>query len=368
MRKLLLLLFSFITVQTQAQLLVNLQLPVIGLSTKNQLWNMVLINTSNEVLRLKVNLIFTDATNNQMVMTASTTQFNLSTGSHALQINDFMPVTYNVVNSNYNIDNNPNGFLPVGQFNVCYQFDKFVSDIYERVTEECETVEIEPASPPILVFPEDQAVIEFPRPVFNWLPPSPVNFFSNLGYDLRLVEVVGNQSTADAMQQNIALFAQQNLTTLAIPYSASLPALDTGKLYAWQITAKNNGSFVAKSDIWSFRVGQFGSAGNNYPNSGPFAKLKRDGYINYFLCSGRLQVEYDNYTDDDTVAVAVYDLSNQQVAIALDSNYLVLKPGQNLIDINLTDNNAFSNNHIYQFELINSRKEKWIGKFYFKRE
>src|SRR5688572_25109742 len=126
MRKLIFLLFTFLFVaSSQAQLLVNLQLPVIGITTKSQLWNMVLVNTSNTVLQLKVSMVFTDQTNNQVVLTGSSVQFNLSPGSHAMQASDFIPVVYNVASNNYGVDNNPNGFLPIGQFNVCYQFDKF---------------------------------------------------------------------------------------------------------------------------------------------------------------------------------------------------------------------------------------------------
>lgn len=368
MRKILLLVFcAIIATQLNGQLLVNLQIPTIGLSTKPQLWNMVLVNTGSQSLQVRVNLLFTDITNNQAVLTATSGLFSLSPGTHALQTNNFLPITYNVVNSNYNITSDPNGFLPIGHFSVCYQFEKFVSDFYEQIAEECETVEIEPVSPPLLVYPEDEAMLETSRPVFTWLPPAPMTYFSSLSYDIRLVEAIGNQSPEDAIQQNIAIFTQQNIANLVTAYPSSLSALDTGKLYAWQITANNNNSFVAKSDIWTFRIGYFGSTGNSLNNGEPFARLRKDGNINYFLCTGVLQFEYDNYLNDDTVTLAVYDLGNNYAQMELDSNHLVLQHGQNLITADFSENNSFQNDHIYQVELINSRREKWIGKFYFRR-
>jgi hypothetical protein len=370
MRKTYVLLFSVLfSVVLQAQVLVNLQLPVIGLSTKNQLWNMVLVNTGRETMQLRGSLIFTDQATNQVVMTASTSEFKLLPGSHVFQVNDFSPIIYSIVNSSYGIDNNPNGFLPVGRFTVCYQFDRFVSDAYEKFTEECEMAEVEPVSPPQLIFPEDQGVLEFPQPVFSWLPPSPMNFFNQLSYDLRMVKLEGRQLPADAMQQNIALFSQQNINMLSLPYPASSPALDTGVVYAWQITAKNNGKEIAKSDVWSFSIKKFSAAADKLLRGGFFAKLKNaDGPVNYFLCSGKLQVAYDNYTDDDSVSVAVTDLSSARTKMTLDSNYLKLKRGLNFIEIDLVQKKVFSNDHIFEFELINSRSERWIGKFFLRRK
>lgn len=358
---------AFIASQVKAQLVANLQLPPVALTLKSQLWNMTLVNSTGQNLRLKVDVTLTDITNNITVMTASSAEFNLAAGTRQMQLTDFMPVVYNVVSASYNIDNNPNGFLPIGHFNVCYQFLKIINDYTETLTEECETAEIEPLSPPVLIFPEDEAVIEFPRPVFNWIPPAPANLFSNLSYDMRLVEVTGIQVPADAIQQNIALFAQQNINAQSIVYPAGLPALDTGKLYAWQVTANNNNSFVAKSDIWVFRVGSFGSSGHEYVSGEAFAKLKMEGISNYFLCKGMLKFHYDNHPNDDSVSIAIYDLNEPQTAVYADNNYQV-QPGQNFKQVDISTLQGFTDGHFYLIELINSRKEKWTGKFLYKRE
>jgi hypothetical protein len=244
-----LLLFTGLLVKAEAQLVVNLQLPPIALTLKTQLWTMALINTGGGNLQLKADVTLTDVTSNVLVMTASTGEFQLVPGTRQMQSTDFMPFVYNVASSAYNIDNSPNGFLPVGHYTICYQFSKITGDNVEVIAEECESIEIEPLSPPLLVYPEEEAVLEMTRPVFNWLPPAPLNLFSNLSYDFRLVEVINTQSAADAVQQNIALFAMSNIVTQSIPFPSGLPALDTAKLYAWQVTAKNNNSFIAKSGV-----------------------------------------------------------------------------------------------------------------------
>jgi hypothetical protein len=353
--------------QAKSQLAVNLQLPPVALTLKNQLWNMTLVNTSGQTMRLKVDITFIDVTNNLTVMTGSSTEFDLAAGTRQMQANDFLPITYNVTSTNYNIDNSPGGFLPIGHFNVCYQFSRYSTGHAETLTEECETVEIEPLSPPILVFPEDEAVIETTRPVFNWIPPAPANLFSNLTYDLKLVEVVGSQVPADAIQQNIALFSAQSVNAPTTVYPSGLPALDTGKLYAWQVTAKSNGSFIAKSDTWVFRLAssendvQLNQAGE------AFAKLRLNMDANYFLCKGTLRFYYDNHSNDDSVKISIFDLNEPQTALLKDDKY-ALQPGQNLKELDLQDMPGFTNNHYYRIELVNSRQEKWEGRFLYKKD
>jgi hypothetical protein len=352
----------------KAQLIVNLQLPPVALTLKNQLWSMTLINTGGQVLTIKTDITVTDVANNMLVLSASSAEYMLAAGTRQMQSSDFMPLVYNVNSANYTIDNNPNGFLPVGNFMICYQFSKITGDNVEMIAEECETIEVEPLSPPLLVFPEDDAVLESTRPVFNWIPPTPFNLFSNLSYDFRLVEVGSMQVASDAIQQNIAVYAQQNIATQVTIYPAGLPALDTGKVYAWQVTAKSNNSFVAKSDVWVFKIGQFGSEGQVYNSGESFAKLKMSGNINYFLCKGKLRFYYDNYLNDDTVQLAIYDMAELQTPLPLDSNYLRLQPGQNLKEIDILTKNEFRDDHLYHLVLTNSHNEKWIVKFYYKKE
>jgi hypothetical protein len=360
-----LLLATGFIVQGRSQLVVNLQLPPIALTLKNQLWNMALINNGG-ILHIKADITITDQANNVLVLTGSSAEFTLATGTRQMQAADFMPLAYNVSNANYGIDNNPNGFLPAGRFTICYQFSKITGDNIEVIAEECEAIEIDPLSPPLLIFPENGAMLETNRPVFNWLPPAPFSLFGNLSYDLRLVEVGLTQVADDAIQQNIAVYAQQNIYNPVTVYPAGLPALDTGKLYAWQVIVKSNNSFIAKSDTWEFRIGHFGSIGEQYNTGEPFAKLKANGSTNYFLCTGTLRFYYDNYLNDDTVKLNIYEVNDMQKTIQLENNFLILGAGQNLKQIDIQAIQGIRRDQIYLLELINSRREKWIARFLFK--
>jgi hypothetical protein len=214
--------FTCLLFITKAQVLVNLQLPQAGLQVKSQLWNMSLVNTGSEVLNIKLDMTLTDVATGQMVLSGSSRIFSLPAGAKQIQISDLVPIQYNVLNGTYNINTNPNGFLPVGIFNACFSILKRNSETLDKISEDCETIEVEPASPPFLSMPDDGSAIDQSRPLFTWLPPSPAYLFNNLKYELKLVEVNNNQNPADAIQNNLALVQQSYISNNTYQYPSSL--------------------------------------------------------------------------------------------------------------------------------------------------
>jgi hypothetical protein len=349
-----------------AQVIINLQLPQTGLNVKSQLWNMTLTNTGTTPLSVKINMIMTDIASGQQVLSGSTNILYLQQGSKIIQYNDVIPVNYSVLNNNYTIDASPNGFLPIGNFNVCYEIAKKGGRGFETMAEDCATIEVEPASPPYLNLPDDEAEIEEKRPFFTWLPPAPLSLFNNLTYTFRLVEVFKNQSSAAAIQQNFPIVLQQHISGLTFQYPFSNTILDTGKIYAWQIAASNNNLPVAKTDVWTFKIKP---PVNNtvYPRETPYFKLKTALSSAYFVCDGVLKFEYTNEVNDSIVQVKIYDVTKQDIKlIKLDSDLINVKYGQNLVDIDLSNNKYFISGHLYTVELINSKQENWNGKFEYK--
>ncbi|MCP2937171.1 hypothetical protein NK983_31220, partial [Salmonella enterica subsp. enterica serovar Typhimurium] len=85
------------------------------------------------------------------------------------------------------------------------------------------------------LIPADSEHVELTRPFFTWIPPTPLNLFSNLNYSWTLVEVQPTQSAADAIQQNIPVLSQTGLLTTNFQYPPGMAELDTGKTYAWRV-------------------------------------------------------------------------------------------------------------------------------------
>lgn len=352
---------------TRAQVVMNLQLPPAGLTVKSQLWNLSVVNTANQTMQCQIELSMTSVAGNQPVLTATTRVLDFPKGLRQLHAGEVAPVTYNVLASGYNVDASPEGFLPVGTFQLCYSLVRVDLENSERIAEECETVVIEPISPPLLVSPSDSDAVELTRPLFNWLPPSPYQLFNHLVYDFSLVEVQALQTGAEAIQQNIPLERGNNLNVTTLQYPAALPALDTGKLYAWQITALSGGSEVAKSEVWTFRV---------KPNTMDslkhrpvyYLRMKREADAAYAVCYGALYYEYLNESNDRQIPFSVYDMGDAaRKALPLDSALIDLHFGQQLGRLDFSQNNLLKDKHIYLLEFVNSRKEHWYLKFQYRK-
>jgi hypothetical protein len=352
-----------------AQVIISLQLPPMGLTIKPQLWNLSLINTTTADMQVRVEMVMTDVSNNQRVLTGTSKLLLLPRGVKQLQMSDVTPITYNAGSPGYSVDASPNGFLPVGLFNICYTVIKFENDNNERLGEECETLEIEPISPPQLILPLDEEQLDITRPFFAWIPPSPYNTLNSLLYDWVLVEVQSTHSASDALQQNVPILSQQNVSFTTFQYPLSSPELDTSKLYAWRITAKNNMTAIGNSETWSFRVRKYGvDTATNRPSVINFSKLKKAEDAAYSICTGVLRFEYLHEYRDDSIRVSITDISDSQRKIlTLENQNLPVTFGQSFHQMDLRNNSGLVDKHLYLVEVVNARQEKWFLKFEFRK-
>jgi hypothetical protein len=369
MKKLIFLNLSlFVLSWCQAQVVVNIQLPATGLTLKSQLWNLSLVNTGQE-MNVQIEMTMTDASNSQRVLTAVSRIFKLQRGAKQVQVSDLLPIVYTPGSPGYNVDARPDGFLPIGIFHVCYGITVYINDRTEQLTEDCETIEIEPISPPQLVLPADNEHVDLTRPFFTWLPPTPFNLFNNLVYDWVLVEVQPMQSAADALQQNIPVLTQQNIAYASLQYPLSAPELDSSKLYAWRVTAKNNLSPIAVSEVWLFKVKQYGIDATTRKTAGSYSRLRRMEDASYIISNGIVRFEHLNELANSEATISIYDVSHpKRRELSLDSTNYALKYGQNFIEINLDENSKLTDRHVYLLELTNARNERWYLKFEYRAD
>ena len=369
MRKIIILLMiAFPGLRAASQLVVNLQTPPSGFTYKPQLWTMLLTNTGNAAISLHIEVSLTPAGSSQQVVTGATNVFLLAPGTTQINASLLSPIQYNVLNNAYALDPNPYGLLPMGHFNACFNFFRHNTDNVQELSEQCEEIFVEPLSPPQLVYPFDQTAIDETHPQFTWLPPVPVNLFNHLGYDLELVEVNTNQSAPDAIQQNIPLFQQSNLTATSLLYSLSAPALEYGKNYAWRIIAKANGSPVGTSETWQFSLKHYGTLTATSPTEMPYVKLKKAPESGYALFISELKFDYVNETADSIWNIKVSDLTTiERNSISLDMDTIKLAPGPNLVRYTAPDASFFIDRHFYLLEIFNARNETWRLRFEFRK-
>jgi hypothetical protein len=362
MKKLVLIVSSFLpAVFSFGQVALNPQIPPSGLRVKSQLWNLSLVNTSTATLQVRVEMTMTDVSNNQRVLSGVSNSIVLPRGMKQLQPSNLSPIVYNMIGAGYNIDPNPDGFLPLGIFNVCYTVINMNSDAHGAIAEACETAEIDAISPPQLVLPADKDTVTIDRPLFNWLPPSPTISFNGLLYDWTLTEIAPGQTAIEALQVNNPVLRMQNVRTNHFQYPISSPPLEKEKIYAWGVVAKNNTAPVASSDVWTFSL----SSKKLTPISSYYYQLKKGEDGSLVLCNGQLHYEYMNEANDKNVQISVYDITASRHEFVFESK-LPLRFGQNLLQLELKKG-KYTDKHTYLLELINSRQEKWYLKFEYRK-
>lgn len=349
--------------KVQAQVVITPQVISSGLVSKEQIWNVLLTNNGSAYSNVYMEISLVDQGSNLGVLTATSNHFALSTGATTINTSLISPIQYNILNTLYGIDASPSGFLPFGHFIIYYSlYNDAESD--DKLAEASLSMDIEPLSPPILVDPPNGDSINTVIPQFSWLDPMPTNLFVNLQYDIDVAEILSTQSAADAIQQNFPLWHYEGLLANSVLYPISSPALSVGKKYAWRISARSMNQIVARSEVWQYYIKNDSAFRESYVFSQPFMKLKKEHDEAYSLNSATLNYEYLNEINDTSASIQIFDLTSvQRQPLNLPSEIQVLHLGQNFIKYDLSKVTGMQQNHIYLFELINSKQEQWYLKF-----
>lgn len=352
----------------QGQVITNLQLPPLGLTLKSQLWNLSMINTSSSSYSIKVELTFSESVSGANIMKGSSSTINLPPGPKLISVKDLSPITYTILNGGYGLSGSQEGFLPVGVFEVCYQVIKINNDAPEVLSEECETIEVEPISPPQLILPQDSEWVDLTRPFFTWIPPSPLDIFSNLSFDWVLVEVLPTQTASEAIQNNAPLLTQQSIVSSSLQYPQSAPALDTGKIYAWRVIAKNSEAPIANSEIWTFRLRPSWIDTTNHPSVPVYAKMRNTEDASQIRCGGVLRFQFKNEGSRTEAQIRLFDLtSGARKTVTINISSIPVVFGENYLSLDLSDEQDVKNGHLYLLELDNGAGEKWYLKFEYRK-
>jgi hypothetical protein len=350
--------FMFLFLGSQAQLSFSAQQPPSGIVQKNQLWNITLINSGNSQLTVTIGLSLFDAKNDELIMTAYTRPLMLTTGIRQLNAGDVAPVDYHYLSPALDMDRLPGAFLPVGEYRACYTMLSDTKTSESPLAEDCISLEIAPLSPPQLNLPADSGTVQTPYPQFNWLPPAPIVLFNELNYDLFVTEVQQGQSAYVAIQENLPVYVAHHLTFNSFNYPASNKSLDTGKIYAWRIVAKNGETFSAQSDVWTFSVASK-KPEQPVPANGTYFELKNE---NSFPTSGIipdniLGIKYYSY---DQTHVANIQFLDEQGKIIKEVTRNV-QYGDNFLVFKL--DNHFSEGKLYSIEIADLQSSHFKASF-----
>ncbi len=321
-----------------AQVTVSVQMPPAGLIQRDQLWNLVLMNNSSKTIDATIFLTLQDMSTGQTVLSASTRNVSLQPGVKMLAAKDVQPLQYTFTGFDL-----PGIYLPLGAFNACYTVSKNEGEGSVPIATECVRVVIQALSPPLLVMPADKAVITTPYPQFTWVPPAPMDMFTDLSYDLSVVEIFEGQSANEAIFNNTPLYAQSYLKIPFESYPTSLPALMPGKNYAWQVVAKNGLNYSAQTEVWTFRLPV--DSVKTVEESISYLVLNDDNTGVNYIKKKQLYIKYYSYFQEQEITLRFMTSDRKPVQEVKQK----IVYGDNFLELKL--NNNFEDNKVYILEL-----------------
>lgn len=335
----------------QAQVTINAQLPPGGLVQKDQLWYLVLVSTKTDVQDVQIKMSLQDAATGQIVMSANSGSLLLGKGVKIITSRDVQPITYNYQSTDF-----ARNYLPMGAYIACYQLYHTGDKGDEPLGDECIRINIDPLSPPLLNTPAQQAELHTPYPQFTWMPPTPFDMFTDASYEILVTEVMPGQSATEAIQYNTPVYTKGNILQTYESYPSGFSALDTGKIYAWQVVARNGLNYAVKTEVWTFTVKQ------DRPVMPPV-------YGIYILLDNKVEGVY-TVTKEDSLHIKFISSSlmyRSGISITDERGRLVkrftqkINPGDNYF--NLALGQGFRAGHIYKMTMADITKKQHSLRF-----
>ncbi len=217
------------------EVLIRLNLPPIDQFTVNDLYNAQVINNSGKDLQIFLKGIVTEETKG-LLFDGHSAVFTLKAGFNGLPaFSQLEPVSTNYSNKKVESYVLRTGTVPPGEYTICiYVID---ATTQEELGEDCIQTELLAPMPPELIYPEDESQVEEMLLLFSWAPPAPVSITMKIIYKIRIVELLPHQTVDQALASNPAWYQNNQVSGTTFQYPANARPLETGKTYAWQVTA-----------------------------------------------------------------------------------------------------------------------------------
>jgi hypothetical protein len=321
--------------------------------SKDQLWNLVLTNNSNTASEVTILMNLKDAVTGQSVLSAGTRSVLLGKGVKMLAIQDIQPVQYN-----YGAQNLAGNFLPLGSYIACYTVSRYNHELMETMATECTRVLITPLSAPLLNTPVNKAVLQTPAPQLTWLPPTPMNMFDNLSYEVRVTEVMEGQSPSEAIVFNTPLYTAGHVKVPYENYSPAYSKLQPGKTYAWQVTARNGDNYAAATEVWTFSLAS--DSIKSEPVNTIYISLNNDNANQsgvHFITGNSLNVKYYSFDKEHASVVRLYGADRKM----LQEIKQPILYGDNFLQVKL--NRQYHSGQVYTIEITDLQNNKHAASF-----
>jgi hypothetical protein len=279
--------------------------------------------------------------------------------------NMFSPSTYKVVGLKY-LDpqvgktERTTHYLPPGNYTYCITMrctDK--PEVCQRLLsleinqQECASVTLENVTPLLLSIPLDEDIIKEKRPNFTWIPPMPIGNDPDIRYTLTLTKMLEDQTPEDAIRRNRALYQRKGLQGQFMMFPSTLPDLEEGEKYAWQVKAYIGRKRVATSEVWEFEVEK------EVEYSGPYININRQ-LKGIKTCRDTLHILYHEYHLDREITFSILDESGKEINTT--GFVYEVKKGPNKLDLALEEL-SIEKDKVYTLVILTAKEEELKVRF-----
>lgn len=261
------------------------------------------------------------------------------------------------------------GSYPSGNYSICVwatcttpDCNGTGSSTVSTVEPRCIQIHIENPTPLLLATPENESEIETTRPLYTWIPPSPVAGSASLNYTMILVELLEGQSKADALTQNRPLIELEGIGNPTLMHPSDIPELEKGKWYAWQVQAYVGKTPIAKSEQWKFKV----KKKEKKDSTILIYELKQEMYNElYIVRSDSMKIKYtEQYFVGNDKSFTFSILGENNFALKnLKNDNSSLKEGIGEYTLFLRYPGLNLKDGIYLLVIENLKKERWYLRF-----
>jgi hypothetical protein len=313
------------------------------------------LNADNKSCQLYIVGTIVNSQNGQKLVSAKSKVIDVAPGSKQLSESTLFP-EYTFFSSTVE----QTGSLPYGNYTVCLK--AFLVGGVEETASACEDVELMPLSPPMLLSPENQSTIPDEHPLLIWLPPMPVGK-EKVQYNLKLAEILPNQTAYDAIQKNYAMLEQQKITGTTLQYPANAMKLEPEKKYAWKVVALTaSGKPIGETEVWWFIYKPVSPTPPDTSTDG-FTILKRELDADYArLVDKKLYFQYTERYIGDNLTYKILEESGTEITAKCETS-LTKGMGDNRYVLDLNYCSSIRKNHFYILEVYTPKHVKYQLKF-----
>lgn len=219
-----------------------------------EMGSLTLINNTPSAQSVRVFFSITDQ-NNRVVASGRSAPTAIASGGMLLYDSPFEVAGASTYDAELEEIASRTGRLPEGDFTACASA---VDDGGFVLAESCAGFFIVYPDPPLLLGPEDGAVLVDELPLFQWSPVQVPGAYP-LEYVLRVAELRSGQLPAEALASNIPQYEGLAAYGSTLRYPLDALPLESGRTYAWSVRALDDEGYAAsanegRSEIWTFTV------------------------------------------------------------------------------------------------------------------